>query len=63
TQNDFMQEWLPWRDKYMSIIFEIEAQEKQGSLCEKCHKAEGVIQCKSCVGLHAWCKSCVFNVH
>ncbi|KIK81144.1 hypothetical protein PAXRUDRAFT_86804, partial [Paxillus rubicundulus Ve08.2h10] len=31
--------------------------------CEACHKAEGVIQCTSCVGLHAWCKSCAVNVH
>ncbi|KIK72345.1 hypothetical protein PAXRUDRAFT_20591 [Paxillus rubicundulus Ve08.2h10] len=43
TQNDFIREWLPSRDKYMAIIFKTEAQEKQGSLCEACNEAEGVI--------------------
>ncbi|KIK72614.1 hypothetical protein PAXRUDRAFT_51154, partial [Paxillus rubicundulus Ve08.2h10] len=31
--------------------------------CEACNEAEGVIQCKSCIRFHRWCKPCVARVH
>ncbi|KIK72700.1 hypothetical protein PAXRUDRAFT_180079, partial [Paxillus rubicundulus Ve08.2h10] len=47
----------------MSIILKTEAQERQGSSCEVCNEAKGVIQCKSCIRFHGWCKPCTVKVH
>ncbi|KIJ58337.1 hypothetical protein HYDPIDRAFT_102895, partial [Hydnomerulius pinastri MD-312] len=63
TQNDFIHDWLPWKQEYLSILLELEAQEKRGLPCELCGDLPGSIRCKTCSGAHAWCNSCAVKVH
>jgi hypothetical protein len=62
TQNDFLREYLPWRDEYISVLLGLEQQINNGQ-CEDCGGGEGLIRCLSCSGEHAWCSSCAVKAH
>ncbi|KAG1724879.1 uncharacterized protein EDB91DRAFT_1062557, partial [Suillus paluster] len=62
TQNDFLQDYLPWRTEYLSVLLELEQLVNDGK-CKDCGEGEGLIQCLSCSGTHAWCPSCVVKAH
>jgi hypothetical protein len=62
TQNDFLREYLPWRDEYISVLLGLEQQINDGQ-CEDCGGEEGLIRCLSCSGEHAWCPSCAIKAH
>ncbi|KIM52191.1 hypothetical protein SCLCIDRAFT_141670, partial [Scleroderma citrinum Foug A] len=62
TQNDFLLEWIPWQEKYLSIILGLEnpaVPEK----CQVCLQADGNIRCLSYQTCHTWCWPCVVRSH
>ncbi|KAG0695622.1 hypothetical protein DFH29DRAFT_984908 [Suillus ampliporus] len=60
--NDFLQDYLPWQTEYLSVLLESEQLINDGK-CKDCGGGEGLIQCLSCSGNHAWCPSCVVKAH
>jgi len=62
TQNDFLSEWIRWREQYLSIILGLEnptVPEK----CQVCLQANGNIRCLSCQTCHTWCGPCAVRSH
>jgi CxC2 like cysteine cluster associated with KDZ transposases len=62
TQNDFLRQYLPCRDEYLSVLLELEQLINNGK-CEDCRGEEGFIRCLSCSGEHSWCPSCAVKAH
>jgi hypothetical protein len=47
---------------YLDIILESENL-VNGGICECCLSTEGLFQCSTCSGEHAWCHTCVLKTH
>ncbi|KAG1897763.1 uncharacterized protein F5891DRAFT_1129849 [Suillus fuscotomentosus] len=62
TQNDFLREYLPWRNEYLLVLLELEQLINNGK-CKDCGREEGFICCLSCSGEHSWCSSCAVKAH
>ncbi|KAG1845638.1 hypothetical protein F4604DRAFT_1688621 [Suillus subluteus] len=62
AQNDFLQDYLPWRTEYLSVLLDLEQLVNNGK-CNDCGEGEGLIRCLSCSGTRAWCPSCVLKAH
>ncbi|KAG2137129.1 uncharacterized protein EDB93DRAFT_1106678 [Suillus bovinus] len=62
TQNNFIAEYLAYRDLYLDIILELEQFTRAG-ICETCQSAEGIFSCLTCTGDHGWCRPCMVKLH
>ncbi|KAG2111109.1 hypothetical protein DEU56DRAFT_762242 [Suillus clintonianus] len=62
TQNDFIHEYLNYRDLFLDVILESEDLANEG-LCECCQSQEGLFRCLTCSGDHAWCHACILEAH
>ncbi|KAG2138966.1 hypothetical protein DEU56DRAFT_755684 [Suillus clintonianus] len=62
TQNDFIAEYLDYRDVYLDIILGSETFARAG-ICETCQSAEATFNCVTCTGDHGWCHPCLIRSH
>ncbi|KAG1840122.1 hypothetical protein C8R48DRAFT_679665 [Suillus tomentosus] len=62
TQNDFIQEYLPFRDLYLDILLDLE-KPSDVSQCQSCQIGEGKFRCLTCSGDQTFCRSCIVNAH
>ncbi|KAG0703425.1 hypothetical protein DFH29DRAFT_874531 [Suillus ampliporus] len=62
TQNDFIQEYLPFRDLYLDILLDLE-KPSDVSQCQSCQIGEGKFRCLTCSGDQTFCRSCIVNTH
>ncbi|KAG2117531.1 hypothetical protein BD769DRAFT_1672572 [Suillus cothurnatus] len=62
TQNDFIQEYLPFRDLYLDILLDLE-KPSSVSECQSCQIGEGKFHCLTCSGNQTLCGSCIVKAH
>ncbi|KAG2738071.1 hypothetical protein P692DRAFT_201731898, partial [Suillus brevipes Sb2] len=60
--NDFIAEYLAYRDVYLDIILDSETFTRAG-ICETCQSAEATFNCVTCTGDHGWCRPCLIRSH
>jgi CxC2 like cysteine cluster associated with KDZ transposases len=62
SQNDFLRQWLPYRNDYLRELLAHEAR-AQVHGCVNCATTEAPIRCVTCTGGHSWCKECIVTTH
>jgi hypothetical protein len=62
SQNDFLRDWLPFRDQYLYEMLTIEAL-RPDSKCAACGRQDPTIRCTDCFGSPGFCKPCIVVSH
>lgn len=62
SQNDYLREWIPRRDKYLQYLLEMEAP-PDPRVCRQCHTGDGSWKCLDCVDRPVLCSACCRNTH
>lgn len=61
TGNDLLDEWLPHRDEYLSILLENEGPRSPN--CHLCHLGEATYRCIYCFANPQLCQGCIISTH
>jgi hypothetical protein len=59
--HQILDDWLPSRDEYLSIILSNES--PRSSVCESCHSEDGLYRCQHCFGHPHLCRACIILLH
>ncbi|KAG1844776.1 hypothetical protein F4604DRAFT_1937331 [Suillus subluteus] len=62
TQNDFIQEYLPFRDSYLNILLDLE-KPSEVLECQSCQIGDGKFHCLTCSGDQTLCHPCMVKTH